>query len=90
MLVILVFSPLRFLFLLQPLGKCTQLPGNIFAAGCLNVTEQFVKDHAAIIGGAGIGVACLMVSNNQTCRIHFSLSMAFVKPGPLQEKGIQK
>jgi hypothetical protein len=28
----------------------------------LEVTEKFVKDHAAIIGGAGIGVACLMVT----------------------------
>jgi len=29
--------------------------------GCLNVTKKYVKDHAAIIGGAGIGVACLMI-----------------------------
>jgi hypothetical protein len=63
MLVILVFSPLIFLFLLQSFAKCTQLPANIFTTGCLNVTEKFVKDHAAIIGGAGIGVACLMVNN---------------------------
>lgn len=63
MFTILVFSHLRFLFLLQSFDKCSQLPGNIFATGCLNVTEKFVKDHAAIIGGAGIGVACLMVSN---------------------------
>lgn len=41
--------------------KCTQLPNNIYDHGCLNVTERFVKDHAAIIGGAGIGVACLML-----------------------------
>jgi hypothetical protein len=47
---------------LQSFGKCTELPGNIFTSGCLEITEQFVKDHAAIIGGAGIGVACLMVS----------------------------
>jgi hypothetical protein len=52
-----------FHFLLQSFGKCTQLPGNIFATGCLDITEKFVKDHAAIIGGAGIGVACLMVTN---------------------------
>jgi len=38
------------------------LPGNVFNLGCLDVTEKFVKDHAAIIGGAGIGVACLMVT----------------------------
>jgi len=35
---------------------------NIFTPGCLEVTERFVKDHAAIIGAAGIGVACLMVT----------------------------
>jgi hypothetical protein len=63
MLVIIVFSSLKCLFLLQSFGKCTQLPGNIFPTGCLNLTEKFVKDHAAIIGGAGIGVACLMVTN---------------------------
>jgi tetraspanin-11 len=49
-------------FFLQSFGKCTLLPGNIYTSGCLNVTEKFVKDHAAIIGGAGIGVACLMVT----------------------------
>lgn len=42
-------------------GKCTELPLNIFTEGCLDITETFVKDHAAIIGGAGIGVACLML-----------------------------
>lgn len=33
----------------------------IYMDGCLNKTEEFVKDHAAIIGGAGIGVACIMI-----------------------------
>jgi tetraspanin-11 len=42
-------------------GSCLDLPGNIFTLGCLDITEKFVKDHAAIIGGAGIGVACLML-----------------------------
>ncbi|KAJ9594400.1 hypothetical protein L9F63_014190 [Diploptera punctata] len=41
--------------------KCADLPLNIYDHGCLNVTERFVKDHAAIIGGAGIGVACIML-----------------------------
>lgn len=36
--------------------------GTRYEAGCLNVTTMYVKDHAAVIGGAGIGVACLMVS----------------------------
>jgi hypothetical protein len=61
-LAVLVLSSLKFLFLLQFLGKCTQVPTNIFATGCLDVTEKFVKDHAAIIGAAGIAVACLMVT----------------------------
>ncbi|PSN55118.1 hypothetical protein C0J52_01908 [Blattella germanica] len=40
---------------------CTQSKENIYKQGCLNVTEKFVKEHATIIGGAGIGVACLML-----------------------------
>lgn len=42
-------------------GSCVEVPANIFNEGCLDITEKFVKDHAAIIGGAGIGVACLML-----------------------------
>ena len=54
----------KHLFYFQSFAKkCTQLHGNIYDHGCLNVTERFVKDHAAIIGGAGIGVACIMVSD---------------------------
>ncbi|XP_017779905.1 PREDICTED: CD151 antigen [Nicrophorus vespilloides] len=33
----------------------------LFQRGCYNVTIDYVKDHAAIIGGAGIVVACLML-----------------------------
>ncbi|KAG8212705.1 hypothetical protein J437_LFUL019614 [Ladona fulva] len=42
---------------------CQSAPNalTIYTDGCLNKTEQFVKDHAAIIGGAGIGVACIML-----------------------------
>ncbi|XP_071452710.1 tetraspanin-11-like isoform X1 [Hetaerina americana] len=36
-------------------------PLSIYTEGCLNATERFVRDHAAIIGGAGIGVACIML-----------------------------
>jgi hypothetical protein len=61
MVVILVF--LFLIFLPQSSEKCTKFSADIFTSGCLNVTETFVKDHAAIIGGAGIGVACLMVTN---------------------------
>ncbi|GLV35535.1 Tetraspanin 74F [Carabus blaptoides fortunei] len=35
--------------------------GTRHEAGCLNITTMYVKDHAAVIGGAGIGVACLMI-----------------------------
>nr|CAD7458226.1 unnamed protein product [Timema tahoe] len=41
--------------------KCTAVPLNLNTKGCLNVTTAFVKDHATILGGAGIGVACIMV-----------------------------
>jgi len=60
----LLFSTfiLRHVCFLQSFGSCTELPGNIFTTGCLDVTVKFVKDHAAIIAGAGIGVACLMVT----------------------------
>lgn len=40
----------------------TQNSFTMFQNGCLNVTANFVRDHAAIIGGAGIAVASLMVS----------------------------
>lgn len=33
----------------------------LYQTGCLNVTAEFVKTHASIIGGAGIFVAMLMV-----------------------------
>jgi hypothetical protein len=55
---------------LQSFAKCTEIPGNIFTSGCLGVTEKFVKDHAAIIGGAGIGVACLMVTITIKYKLH--------------------
>ncbi|XP_022186177.1 tetraspanin-9-like [Nilaparvata lugens] len=45
----------------------TQL--NIYTDGCLNVTEIFVKDHASILGAAGISVSCLML---------FGLAFAFI------------
>lgn len=33
-----------------------------FENGCYEIVENFVQKHAAILGGAGIGVACIMVS----------------------------
>lgn len=42
---------------------CVDTPSaqTLNANGCLNVTTEFVKGHAAIIGGAGIAVALLMI-----------------------------
>lgn len=34
---------------------------SLYRNGCLNVTTAYVKENAALIGGAGIVVACLMV-----------------------------
>lgn len=36
-------------------------PLTLYSNGCQNVTTHYVRDHAAIIGGAGIGVAVLMI-----------------------------
>ncbi|KAL0276001.1 UNVERIFIED_CONTAM: hypothetical protein PYX00_003689 [Menopon gallinae] len=32
-----------------------------YTIGCLNTTVKFIQDHAEILGGAGIGIACLML-----------------------------
>lgn len=36
-------------------------PLTLYANGCLNVTTNYIREHAAIIGGAGIGVAILII-----------------------------
>lgn len=46
---------------------CTPGSAALHKIGCLNVTTKYVKDHAAIIGGAGIAVACLMVNMFNIC-----------------------
>lgn len=42
---------------------CESIPDQYHAyqRGCLEVTTVFVQSHATVIGGAGIGVACLML-----------------------------
>lgn len=50
--------------------------GTRYQEGCLNVTTMYVKEHAAVIGGAGIAVACIMVStftfyNKDVLKIYF-------------------
>ncbi|KAJ8945093.1 hypothetical protein NQ318_005273 [Aromia moschata] len=46
--------------------KCQSLEENnnsftIYTRGCMNATITFVKDHALIIGTAGVVVSCLMI-----------------------------
>lgn len=36
-------------------------PLTLYVYGCRNVTSKFIMDHAAIVGGAGIGVAILII-----------------------------
>ncbi|EAA05254.4 tetraspanin-11-like [Anopheles arabiensis] len=36
-------------------------PENIYINGCLEITSSYIRDNAAIIGGAGIGVAVLLI-----------------------------
>lgn len=52
--------------------ECTIFPTltNLYGQGCLYVTSNFIRDHAAVIGGTSIGVAIIMVSYVQ----HLSFS----------------
>ena len=42
---------------------CESAPSSLtlYSNGCLNVATTFIREHAAIIGGAGIGVAILII-----------------------------
>lgn len=44
--------------------ECTIFPTitNLYNQGCLYVTTNFIRDHAAVIGGTSIAVAILMVA----------------------------
>lgn len=44
--------------------ECTIFPTitNLYSQGCLYVTSNYIRDHAAIIGGTSIAVAIIMVS----------------------------
>lgn len=42
-------------------GPDASNPSNTYQEGCLEGTKIFMQRHAAILGGAGIVVACLMV-----------------------------
>ncbi|KAI4480676.1 PREDICTED: CD151 antigen [Polistes canadensis] len=41
-------------------GTDTVNPSNAYLEGCLNRTQIYMQQHAAVMGGAGIAVACLM------------------------------
>lgn len=42
-------------------GSDTVNPSNAYVEGCINGTRIYLQQHAAVMGGAGIAVACLMV-----------------------------
>ncbi|KAF4533370.1 hypothetical protein B566_EDAN002768 [Ephemera danica] len=42
-------------------SQCRYNSELIYPDGCLIATEMFVREHASILAGAGIGVACLML-----------------------------
>lgn len=50
--------------------KVFPLPHTIHNRGCLNVTEEYVKSHATLIGTAAVVVSCLMLLG-----LIFSLAM---------------
>lgn len=43
----------------KTLDVCTV--ANAYATGCKGKVEMYVKDHAKVIGGVGIGIACIML-----------------------------
>ncbi|KAJ9598191.1 hypothetical protein L9F63_011129 [Diploptera punctata] len=59
-----------------PLSCCARLPGmtgiqnctvesttsHVYTVGCIQALGNFVRDHAAVIGGSGIGIAFIQVS----------------------------
>ncbi|XP_022239039.1 tetraspanin-9-like [Limulus polyphemus] len=46
---------------------------------CYDKTDMFVKDHALIIGGVGVGIACVLV-----CLNHYMGTMVSSKAGVIQ------
>ncbi|XP_037074100.1 CD151 antigen-like [Pollicipes pollicipes] len=40
-------------------AACTT--ANAYSKGCRAEVEMFVKDHAKVVGGVGIGIACIMI-----------------------------
>ncbi|CAL1290918.1 unnamed protein product [Larinioides sclopetarius] len=42
--------------------ECQTKPaGKVFEEGCSEQLEEFVKDHALILGGIGIGISCVLI-----------------------------
>lgn len=48
-------------------GLDTVNPSNAYVDGCINGTQIYMQQHATVMGGAGIAVACLMVRSS----LHF-------------------
>jgi len=42
-------------------NRCHQASPNLYHEGCIKAWPDFIKKNAAIVGGIGIGVACVMV-----------------------------
>lgn len=44
-------------------APCQSAPSQwtLYDQGCLNVTTEYVKNHATIVGGVAIGLACLLI-----------------------------
>ncbi|XP_056269409.1 CD151 antigen-like isoform X2 [Pseudoliparis swirei] len=49
-------------------------PSNIYKGGCITKLEEFILDHLKIIGGVGVGIACVQVIGMVfTCYLYQSL-----------------
>lgn len=46
----------------KPTGPCHSTSASLYKEGCFSIWPDFIKKNAAVIGGVGIGVACIMVS----------------------------
>jgi hypothetical protein len=44
------------------MDECTTNTTNHYSDGCLKAFGKYVMDHAAVLGGAGIGIAFIQVN----------------------------
>ncbi|XP_034417206.1 CD151 antigen-like isoform X2 [Cyclopterus lumpus] len=53
-------------------------PSNIYKGGCITQLEKFILDHLKIIGGVGVGIACVQVIGMVfTCYLYKSLKETY-------------